>query len=267
MVTTRRAIKEQPAQYKQLRGRDFSIPALPDSGNTQKTRQRAGERTSFALSPGEETTKPLTVLLADDHPVVREGLALLINRCPDMRVVAEVGSGREAVEQFQAHNPAIALLDLRMPVMDGIETVVAIRAKAPAARLVILSSFQNEEDIYRAVQAGAHGYVLKDAGLEELVKCIRMVSSGGTWIPPAVAAKLAKRVANRELTPREKEVLGLLASGKSNKEIGTALNISEATVKVHVTHILEKLKVAGRTEAIGVAVNRGLVDLKGVTAA
>jgi two-component system NarL family response regulator len=209
----------------------------------------------------------ITVLVADDHPVVREGLAALINRRPDMRVIAEAVNGREAVEQFFAQRPDVALLDLRMPVMDGVEALIAIRGKAPAARLAIVSTFQSEQDIYRAVQAGAQGYVLKDSPTEDLVQCIRTVSNGGMWIPPAVAAKLAKRLATQQLTPRELEVLRKVARGKSNKEIGTALCISEATVKVHVTHILEKLKVTGRTEAIGVAVNQGLVDLGGSGAA
>jgi two-component system NarL family response regulator len=209
----------------------------------------------------------ITVLVADDHPVVREGLTALINRRPDMQVIAEAGNGREAVEQFFAQHPDVALLDLRMPVMDGVEALIAIRGKAPAARLAIVSTFQNEQDIYRAVQAGAQGYVLKDTPTEDLVQCIRTVGNGGTWIPPVVAAKLAKRLATQQLTARELEVLRKVARGRSNKEIGTTLCISEATVKVHVTHILEKLKVAGRTEAIGVAVNQGLVDLGGAAAA
>jgi DNA-binding NarL/FixJ family response regulator len=184
-----------------------------------------------------------------------------------MRVIAEAENGREAVEQFFALRPDVALLDLRMPVMDGVEALIAIRKRAPGASLVIVSTFHNEQDIYRAVQAGAHGYVLKDTPTEDLARCIRTVGSGGTWIPPAVAAKLAKRLATQQLTRRELEVLRKVAGGKSNKEIGAALCISEATVKVHVTHILEKLKVAGRTEAIGVAVNQGLVDLAETAAA
>ncbi|MBZ5551062.1 MAG: response regulator transcription factor [Acidobacteriia bacterium] len=209
----------------------------------------------------------LTVFVADQHPVVREGLVALINRQADMRVVGEASNGREAVEQFIAQRPSMAFLALRMPVMDGVDAVQAIREKVPTARLVIFTSYQVEEAIYRALQAGASGYVLKDTPPEDLIECIRTVSNGGTWISPAVAAKLAKRVAARDLTPREMEVLRLVARGKSNKEVGVALNISEATVKVHMTHILEKLKVTGRTEAIGVAVKRGLVDLEAVAAA
>jgi two-component system NarL family response regulator len=217
--------------------------------------------------PAGGSGKVIAVLIADDHPVVREGLVALISRCPDMRVTAVAANGREAVEQYFAQRPDVGFLDLRMPIMDGVDVVLAIRKQEPAARLAIISSFQNEEEVYRAVQAGARGYVLKDSAAEELVKCIRAVSDGEMWIPSVVAAKLANRVATRKLTAREIEVLHSLASGKSNKEIGNQLNISEATVKVHVTHIFEKLKVTGRTQAIGVAVNRGLVDLHGRAAA
>jgi two-component system NarL family response regulator len=202
-----------------------------------------------------------TVLIADDHPVVREGLATLINRRSDMRVVAEAADGREAVEKFLAHSPDIALLELRLPIMDGVEVVMSICEKMPAARLVIFTTCKGEEDIYRAVKAGAFGYVLKDTPLNEVVECIRAVARGTRWIPPGVAAMLGKRVADRALTARELEVIRALTSGKSNKEIGTLLDISEATVKVHITHILEKLKVTGRTEAINVAMRRGLVHI------
>ena len=202
-----------------------------------------------------------TVLIADDHPVVREGLATLINRRSDMRVVAEAANGREAVEKFLAHSPDIALLELRLPIMDGVEVVMSICEKMPAARLVIFTTCKGEEDIYRAVKAGAFGYVLKDTPLNEVVECIRAVARGTRWIPPGVAAMLGKRVADRALTARELEVIRALTSGKSNKEIGTLLDISEATVKVHITHILEKLKVTGRTEAINVAMRRGLVHI------
>ena len=202
-----------------------------------------------------------TVLIADDHPVVREGLATMINRRSDMRVVAEAATGREAVEKFLAHSPDIALLELRLPIMDGVEVVMSICEKMPAARLVIFTTCKGEEDIYRAVKAGAFGYLLKETPLNEVVECIRAVARGTRWIPPGVAAMLGKRVADRALTARELEVIRALTSGKSNKEIGTLLDISEATVKVHITHILEKLKVTGRTEAINVAMRRGLVHI------
>jgi two-component system NarL family response regulator len=206
-------------------------------------------------------SKPFTLLIADDHPAVREGLAALISRRSDMRVVVEAGNGREAVEQFLAQRPDVALIDLRMPVLDGIGAVIAIREQAPAARVVILTTYQGEEDVYRAVQAGAQGYVLKDAPVEQLVECIRAVGEGRRWIPPEVGAKLAKRVATQGLTARELEVLHAMAPGKSNKEIGNSLGITEATVKVHVTHILEKLKASGRGEAVNLALKRGLVHM------
>jgi DNA-binding NarL/FixJ family response regulator len=206
-------------------------------------------------------SQPLTIMVADDHPMVREGLIAIINRQPDMRVVAEAANGREAVEKFIALRPDVALVDLRMPMMGGIDAVRSIYERVPSARVVVVTTYQSEEDIYRALQAGARGYVLKDAPLEDIVECIHAVGSGKTWIPPVVGAKLAMRVTDRTLTAREMEVIRALAKGKSNKEIGVALNISEGTVKVHVTHMLEKLKVTGRTEAIAAAVKRGLVTI------
>jgi two-component system NarL family response regulator len=178
-----------------------------------------------------------------------------------MRVVAEAANGQEAVDKFIAHSPDITLLELRLPLLDGVEVVLSICKKVPSARLIIFTICQGEEDIYRAMRAGAYGYLLKDAPLSELVECIRAVGEGRRWIPPPVAARLGKRVADRALTARELQVIHELSSGKSNKEIGSVLDISEATVKVHITHILEKLKVTGRTEAINVAVRRGLVHM------
>ncbi|MEG9438724.1 response regulator transcription factor [Edaphobacter sp. HDX4] len=219
------------------------------------------------LRGAEPLLKLYTVLIADDLPIVRAGLATMINRRVDMRVVAEASNGKEAVDKFIAHSPDIALLELRLPLMDGVEAVASICKQVPSARLVIFTTCQGEEDIYRAMRAGAYGYLLKDTALSEVVECIRAVAEGGRWISPAVAAKLGKRIADRGLTARELEVIHALSSGKSNKEIGSLLDISEATVKVHITHILEKLKVAGRTEAINVAVRRGLVHMDSLAAA
>ncbi|WP_254062165.1 response regulator transcription factor [Acidobacterium sp. S8] len=207
------------------------------------------------------------MLIADEHPIVREGLATLINRTFDMQVVAEASNGQEAVEKYAAQSPNIALLELRLPIMNGVETVMSICAKEPAARLIVFTTCQGEEDIYRALKAGAYGYLFKNTSLNELVECIRAVAQGKRWIPPAVAAQLGKRVADRGLTFRETEVLRAVTNGKSNKEIGALLDISEATVKVHMTHILEKLNVTGRTEAINVAFRRGLVHMDPVAAA
>jgi DNA-binding NarL/FixJ family response regulator len=207
--------------------------------------------------------EPFSILVADDHPAVREGLISLINRQSDMRVVAEATNGTEAVEKFFAVRPDIGLLDLRMPGMDGIDAVATICERDPKARLVVLTSFGTEEDIYRALRAGAQGYLMKTASREELLECLHAVGHGKAWIPPEVGARLAKRVNDPQLTKREMEVLHAVVAGKSNKEIGVAYNISEGTVKVHMTHILEKLNVTGRTEAINVASKRGLVRIEG----
>jgi two-component system, NarL family, response regulator len=203
--------------------------------------------------------QPYTVLVADDHPVVLEGLVSLINREVDLQVTAQANNGREALEKFLAQRPDVALIDLRMPVMGGVETVMSICQKVPAARIAMITSYENEEDIYRALRAGALGCILKDAALDELIGCIHAVARGKTWIPPRVGAMLARRMADRELTQRETEVLQLVAEGKRNKEIAAVFDISEATVKAHMTHILGKLKVTGRTEAINVALKRGLI--------
>jgi two-component system NarL family response regulator len=212
--------------------------------------------------PDVKRATTFTLLIADDHSVVREGLISVISRQPDMQVIAQAGNGREAVDKYLAERPDVCLLDLRMPAMDGIEAAIAIRDLAPEAHVIILTSYQSEEEIYRALRAGVQGYVLKETPVAQLSECIRSVGTGNKWIPPDVGAKLAKRVATRPLTIRETEVLRAMAAGKSNKEIGVALNISEGTVKVHVTHMLEKLQVTGRTEAIGVAVRRGLVRME-----
>jgi DNA-binding NarL/FixJ family response regulator len=245
---------------------------LQQQGHSAAHPVRGAEAAKVVAIPEKQqlpspVTKPYRVLVADDHPLVREGVVALINRQPDMRVIAEASNGREAVAKFLELRPDITLLDLRMPLLDGAGAVAAICADTPDAQTVILTTYRGEEDVYRALRAGARGYLLKDSPAEELAACIRAVSDGKTWVPPAVGAKLAKRVSFRELTPREMEILEVAAAGKSNKEIGVALNISEATVKVHMTHIMEKLKVTGRTEALNVAVRRGLIYMDTTTAA
>jgi len=207
-------------------------------------------------------TDRVRILIADDHPVVREGLVALINRRPDMVVVAEVSNGREAVEQFLRHRPDVALLDLRMPEMDGVDAITAIRQKIPTARLIVLTTFDEDEDIYRGLRAGAKAYLLKDAPRDDLLKCVRAVHEGQTIIPPPIAAKLADRLATSGLTRREIRVLQLVADGKGNKEIAVALSISEGTVKTHVSSILAKLEAADRTQAVTIALRRGILRLQ-----
>lgn len=218
----------------------------------------------FADGPSELpelACRQITVLIADGQPIVRAGLATLINRRSDMQVIAEASDGQQAVDEYVSSSPDVALLELRLPFMDGIETVSAICSRVPDARLVLFTTCQGEEDIYRALRAGAYGYLLKNTPLNELLECIRAVADGKRWIPPAVAARLGKRVADRGLTARETEVLRAVVSGKSNKEVASALDISEATVKVHMTHLMEKMNVTGRTEAITEAMRRGLVHM------
>ena len=207
------------------------------------------------------STPPIGVLIADDHPVVREGLGALINRQPDMEVVAEAANGREAIRQFLACSPDVALLDLRMPEKDGVEAIADIIGQVPTARIVVLTTFDDDEDIYRALQAGAKAYLLKDAPREQLLQCIRTVHGGGTLMTPDVAAKLADRVFSTELSPREIEVLRLVSDGRANKQIATALEITESTVKTHINTILGKLGTSDRTQAVTIAIRRGILRL------
>jgi two-component system, NarL family, response regulator len=200
----------------------------------------------------------IRVLIADDHEVLREGLALLIDGAPDLHVVAQAADGGEAVEQFLAQRPDVALLDLRMPGMDGVQAIVAIRERVADARIVLLTAFEADEDVYRGFQAGARGYLLKSTSREELLNCICAVCGGEMWVPAAMAAKLALHAARPQLTQRQLEVLRLMAVGQSNKEIGAKLNVSEGTVKTHVNQILEKLGATGRTQAVTIAMERGI---------
>jgi len=205
--------------------------------------------------------QPIRILIADDHSVVREGLVSLIRRKADMTVVAEGSNGREAVDFWKEHRPDVTLLDLRMPELDGVGAIKEIRELDPNAHIVVLTTFDGDEDIYRAIKAGAKGYLLKDTAREALMECIRRVHAGETCIPPTLAAKLAERVSGEALSAREIEVLQRIAAGKSNKEIGAELFISEGTVKTHVKSIFSKLDVVSRTEAVATATRRGLIQL------
>ena len=203
----------------------------------------------------------IRVLIADDHAVVREGLVAILNRQDDLIVVSEAANGREALEQWRKHQPDITLMDLRMPEMSGVAAIDAIRAEDDQALIIILTTYDSDEDVYRAMRAGAKAYVLKDAHREELLEGIRRVCRGQMFVSPEVATKLASRISEEELTNRELEILTLLAEGKSNKLIARELNISEGTVKTHVKSILEKLDATSRTEAVAVAARRGLITL------
>ena len=203
--------------------------------------------------------KAIRVLLADDHQVVLEGLGAMIGRQSDMTVVGEANNGREAVELWRAHRPDVALVDLRMPVLDGVGVVTEIRLMDPAARVVILTTYDTEEDIYQGIRAGARGYLLKDARRNEVLDAIRRVHAGETLLSPNVTAKLAQRVTDEALTDRERAVLTLLSAGKSNRDIASEIHIEESTVKSHLKSIFTKLHVVSRTEAVSVAMRRGLL--------
>ena len=203
----------------------------------------------------------IRLLIADDHMTVVAGLASIIGMQRDMIVVAEAANGRQAVDLWRKHHPDVTLLDLRMPKLDGVGVIDEIRKEDTSARIIILTTYDTDNEIYRAIKAGAKGYLLKDARREELLDCIRKVSRGETCIPQALVEKLAAGVSGETLTGRELAVLMLLARGKSNKEIGANLFISESTVKGHLRNIFTKLNVLSRTEAIAVATRRGLVQL------
>jgi two-component system NarL family response regulator len=204
-------------------------------------------------------TDKIRVLIADDHVTVLEGLAAIIGRQPDMMVVAEAADGQEAVDLWTEHHPDVTLLDLRMPTLDGVGVIENIRKQDASARVIVLTTYDSDTEILRAIKAGTKAYLLKDARREELLDCIRRVNRGETCIPASLAEKLAAGLSSESLTGRELNVLELLAQGRSNKEIGVNLYISETTVKSHLRSIFRKLNVLSRTEAITVASRRGLI--------
>jgi two-component system NarL family response regulator len=214
---------------------------------------------SADLAPGAVVVA--SVLVVDDHALLRTGVANIINHESDLHVVAEASNGVEAVEAFERHHPDVTLLDLRMPVMEGVEAVRQIRARDPLAKVIVLTTYDTDDDISRALKAGAKAYVLKDISADGLIACIHDVLAGKTYLAPAAAAKLAEGVTRIQLTPRELATLRLMADGKSNKEIAGELGISERTVKTHLGHLFEKLAVTSRTEAVKIATRRGLVRL------
>ena len=207
------------------------------------------------------TNSKIKVMLADDHPVVCHPLATMIDSQPDMTVVAQASNGREAVELFLQHLPDVSLMDLRMPELSGLDAIRAIRAKHPDACFIVLTTYQGDEDIHRALAAGAQGYLLKGMPHGELLDAIRRVHAGSRYLPGPVRESLANRPPGPELSPRELQILELIVKGMSNKQIGDRLGITEGTVKWHVNSILGRLNVSDRTQAAVAALNRGIVQL------
>ena len=205
--------------------------------------------------------KPIRILVIDDHPMIRAGVTATIGPEPDMTVVALASTGKEGVEQYRLHQPDVTLMDLKMPVMGGVEAIRVIRTEFPSAKIIVVSTYEGDEDIYRALEAGAITYLLKDMMAEKMVQMIREVAEGGRPIPPDVAQRLTGRMFQAVLTNREVEVLRLVARGMRNKEIAAELNISDETVQGHVKNILAKLAVHDRTEAVAVAIRRGIVHI------
>jgi DNA-binding NarL/FixJ family response regulator len=208
------------------------------------------------------TKETIRVLVVEDHNVVRQGLVALLTLVEGIQVVGEAADGEEAIAQFRKHHPDVTLIDLRLPKLGGVEVIQRVRANASQARFVVLTTYDGDEDIYRALKSGAKAYLLKGMTTEELIATIREVHAGRSHIPPAIAERLAERMGTEDLTPRESEVLEQIVSGKSNKEIATELAISEATVKTHINTLLSKLGVTDRTQAATAAIRRGIVPLE-----
>jgi len=203
----------------------------------------------------------IRILVVEDHPIVRQGLIALLTVMDGVEVVGQAADGAEALKEFDLCHPDVTLIDLRLPKMGGVEVIQRVRASHANARFIVLTTYDGDEDIYRALQAGARAYLLKGMTVEVLVSTIRSVHAGKSCIPPVIAQKLAERMATEQLTQREQEVLEQIVRGKSNKEIGAALDISEATVKTHINNLLGKLGVEDRTQAATAAIQRGLVQL------
>ena len=205
--------------------------------------------------------KPIRVLCVDDHPLLREGIAAIINNQPDMWLVAEATNGTEGIEGFRKHRPDVTLMDLRLPDMSGVDSLIAIRADFPEARIIMLTTFEGDVEVHRALEAGARAYLLKCMPHKELVDAIRRVHAGKKSIPPVIATRLAEHLGDEALTQREIEILRCVAEGNRNREIADRLFISEETVKVHIKHVMEKLGATHRTQAVAIAVRRGIIQV------
>ena len=203
----------------------------------------------------------IRVLGVDDHPLMREGVAAIVNSQPDMTIVAQAATGMEAVEMYRLHRPDVVLMDLRLPDMSGIDALVRIRAEFAGARVIILTTFEGDVEIQRALKAGARGYLLKSSPPKELVETLRYVHGGKKGIPSHIAAHLAEHMSDEDLTEREVEVIRRVAEGGRNRDIAEKLFISEETVKVHIKHIMDKLGASDRTQAVAIAVRRGIIQL------